>query len=75
MTSSSTAYFVTAIANGNAMKVIMTTTGLKFGEENKKPSATSTRPWPRVTPQATGTEQFAHTPAGTPTRAPLTEFR
>jgi hypothetical protein len=51
------------------------TTGLKFGELKRKPNATSTRPRPRVTPQATGTEQFAQIPAGTPTNAPFNEFK
>ena len=42
---------------------------------NRKPSATSIRPWPRETPHAVGTAQFAQTPIGTPTSAPLREFR
>ena len=53
----------------------MTTTGLKFGELKRNPRATSTRPCPRVIPQAVGTAQLAQTPIGTPTRAPLSELR
>ena len=51
--------------------VIITTTGLKFGELNRNPRATSRRPLPRVRPQAVGTAQLAHTPMGMPTTAPL----
>ena len=76
MTSSRTAYLVTPIVMGKAMNVIITTTGLKFGELKKRnPRANSTRPWPRVIPHAVGTAQFAHTPIGTPTSAPFKEFR
>src|SRR5262249_33531066 len=75
ITTSRSAYLVTLMASGRAMNVIIPTTGLKLGELNRKPSATSTRPFPRVTPQATGTAQLAQTPPGTPTSAPLREFR
>src|SRR5262249_23628888 len=75
MTRSRITYLVKLIVQGKAMNVIITTTGLKFGELKRKPSATSTRPWPRVTPQAVGTAQFAQTPIGTPTNAPFREFR
>lgn len=56
------AYLVILIARGSAVKVIITTTGLKVGELNKKPSATSTRPFPRVTPQAVGTWEMIRFP-------------
>src|SRR5262249_23867556 len=59
ITNSRIAYLVRLMASGKAMKVIITTTGLKLGELNRKPSATSTRPFPRVTPQATGTAPLA----------------
>src|SRR5262249_17342946 len=75
ITNSRIAYLVILMASGSAMNVIVTTTGLKLGELKRKPSATSTRPFPRVTPQATGTAQLAQTPPGTPTSAPLREFR
>ncbi len=75
MTSSSTPYLVTLIVQGKAISVIITTTGLKFGELKRNPRATSTRPWPRVIPQAVGTAQLAQTPIGTPTRAPFSELR
>src|SRR5258708_2037997 len=75
MTSNRTAYFVKRIASGNAANVIIITTGLKLGELNRNPRATSIRPWPRVTPQAVGTAQLAQTPIGTPTNAPFSELR
>ena len=75
ITASSSAYLTTTMPNGNAPSVITTTTGLKLGELNRNPSATSTRPLPRVMPQAVGTAQLAQTPIGTPTNAPLSEFR
>src|SRR5260370_4037659 len=68
-------YLVRLIVKGKAMNVIITTTGLKLGELKRKPRATSIRPWPRDTPQAVGTAQFAHTPIGTPTSAPFREFK
>src|SRR5437763_16477335 len=75
ITNSRRAYLVRPTASGRAMNVIVTTTGLKLGELNRTPRATSPRPWPRVTPHAVGTAQLAQTPIGTPTRAPLRELR
>src|SRR5258706_15075726 len=75
ITKNNTAYLTMLTGAGRAMKVIVTTTGLKLGELNKNPKATSTRPLPRVTPHAAGTAQLAQTPMGTPTSAPFRELR
>jgi hypothetical protein len=75
MTRRRTAYLTRLMAQGRAVTVIITITGLKLGELKRKPSATSIRPLPRVTPQAVGTAQLAQTPIGAPTSAPLMELR